>query len=172
MTPEQIQEMVENRNVIGQRSPSFHNLVMTRNSRGEHYLQVVKTAAGYFRLLADFAAGNPSIANYYWLQSIRPSGGRTVTVELFKKPDETPLRELRDNQLFVLTAIAQHESLHPSEIAEVIALESGRCEVEVNFLSEIGVLQVEERGTVRLTAAFHRQVMHRLRLSNLLYVEA
>jgi hypothetical protein len=169
---EKIRRMIELRNARGGILPSFGQLLVSSPRSRSSFYEVVKTAAGYYRLVADQAKGNPAVALQYWRQSLVPKPTGQVDVVLFHPASDEPLKKLSERQRFGLTAIAQHGSLSCDEIARVIAVDPGLCELDVNFLCDAGIVRIDKNEQVWLTIAYFRPVIAHLKSSNLLYLQA
>ena len=170
LSGEQTMHLIERRNNAAGMLANFQNLVVSNNRGGSHYVEVIKTAAGYYRLLAEYSEGNPTVAMHYWLHSVQDAGRDRVDVSLFRRPDDRAIKQLTDNQLFVLTALVQHGRLNAKEISRVTAVDVGICQTELNYLAEVHIIRLLDDETATIAPRFFRQVLTALRNSNLLYL--
>lgn len=167
----ELRSLIDRRNARAGVQPDFSRLALAGARPGRHGFELVKTSEGYFRLLNEYAAGNPGIAMALWLRSLRQQPDGTAIVQLFRPPGETQLKELDDNQLFSLTAIAQHESLTAEELASVLNMPVGQALLHFNLFLEHDFIRLDGRGRARLHAVCQRQILNRLRDTNLLYLQ-
>lgn len=168
----QIQELVWTRNLVTGVSLSFTDLVVTHQaSAGDDFsYEVVKSSRGYFRLLHEFCKGNPRVAMIYWLRSLKTCDDpETLQVVLFRQPPQRIAASLPDDYWFTLTALAQHGSLTPAEIAQSINAEHGFCEMAIDYFDQLGVVRLDARRRASLTPLHFRQVIRYLADSNYLY---
>lgn len=172
-TDGELRELVELRNEATGVHPMFDRL--SADGDEQQFYEVVRTSAGYYRLLAEISSGNPRVAQYLWLRSVvRDSEGR-VHVTLFERPDDDVLRQLDDELLFALTSLIQHNGLTTREVATTINADPMTCEVYVNHLRELGILERCEDGARggrrhRVAVDFYHSTLARLRAVNLLHL--
>ena len=167
----EIQEMIENRNDMDPLPISFTELVVAHgDDRGDQHYEIVRTSKGYFRLLHEFAKGNPRVALTFWLRSLHLDATSTIQVELFSRPSLKTLKSLSKDDLFALAAIAQHESLRPDEIATIIHAYEGDCEMIVEYLTDSEIIEIDPVfRRARIRSLFLRSVMKTLQDANVLY---
>lgn len=67
-------------------------------------------AASYYRLLWDYAAGNPGVALHMWRRSLGSDDTGETHVRFFQAPDTADLERLPDQAVF---ACVPFSSLHP-----------------------------------------------------------
>jgi hypothetical protein len=130
---------------------------------------IVQTEEGFYRLLTELAAGNPRVLLHYWLASVVPSDTQRVWVWLCERPTPTCIDPLTTSQLFALTALAQHQSLTAEEIAETIAIEVEAVRLDLEQLSEAGLIRMDDAGNARISTHYLRAVLTGLRNKNMLY---
>ncbi len=170
-TEEQLRALIAARNEVVGIHPKFDRLVRGDGERADQYFEVVKTADGYFRLLAEHSRGNLRVALYFWLRSLTKDDDGTVHVTLFARPDPRGVRELEDEFLFALTAIVQHRTLAPEELARAIDVDAGECAVMANLLEETGYVTTTSDGRLRIAERMFFPVLGRLRDENFLHLE-
>ena len=140
--------------------PRFDALIQQNVTGPDRVRMLERAERAYWRLLADAAQGNPSVAMRLWLSSLRPAPESTTAalVGLFKSHETDELEQLQDDELFALTAIIIHEDLTVDELhiglnmsqASVRALcrgleqrtlitetESGRYKVRLDWLPAV-----------------------------------
>ena len=167
---DELQLLIDRRNEMVSYNISFTDLVVTREDERQDYYEVVKTANGYFRLLQEFCEGNPRVAIDFWARNLSMDGDATLQVSLFRKPSLDDVSDLTDNHLFALTAIVQHGSLGPAEVADIINAEQGFCEMALNYFEEVDIAtRSKGTGRFRLTPFYFRPVVDRLAKSNFLW---
>ncbi|MEZ4599537.1 MAG: ATP-binding protein [Syntrophotaleaceae bacterium] len=101
--------------------PSFNGLIEELPADADEVDReeaAARAAAGYYRLLWDYAAGNPGVALHMWRRSLGLSASNEVCVNFFRTPDARELDGLPDSAVFVLKAVVQ---LEPAEIQEIIS---------------------------------------------------
>jgi hypothetical protein len=174
-TDERIQHLVTRRTEAAGYSITFEDLVVARGEGSAATYQVVKTAEGYFRLLTDYAAGNPAVALGYWLRSLTPRGPRQLSVGLFARRSVDALLPADDEVLFTLTAIAEHGGLPVPALGRVLGYEPLLVERIVQSGVDGGILaQVGDEGHKRVVLHFdaYRQVVAVLRSKNFIYFDS
>jgi energy-coupling factor transporter ATP-binding protein EcfA2 len=120
---------------------NFSDLLVTRLENVKVSSQIIRTSQGYFRLLWDYADGNPGLACFFWLRSLVPdTEGKSVRVHLFAAPRIDELQALSDDIAFVLTAIVEHQNATPSELAVITNLPEALCRFAVQYGCERGYL--------------------------------
>ena len=71
---------------------------------------------GYFRMIWDYAGGNPAIALEVWRNSLLRASGSSVRVRPLRAPPDAALESLPDQALFILRAVLQ---ITPATVANV-----------------------------------------------------
>lgn len=66
-----------------------------------------RTESNYYRLLWDYASGNPGVALHSWRRSLSRDTDGAVLVRLFQAPEAESLEGLPDSTVFVLRATIQ-----------------------------------------------------------------
>jgi hypothetical protein len=167
----ELEELIESRNAFTAFAPSFAGLVHDQINHEDYFFEIVKTANGYFRYLHEFSGGNPRIAMLYWLRSLRRRRDdlKTLQVSLFERPSVGTFSSYTDDHWFILSALAQHGALSTAEIAEVVNLAPGFCNLAVDHFAEEGVVELGDDGRATITPVYMRQVLKQLSNSNFLY---
>ena len=148
---------------------NFSDLLVTRLENVKVSSQIIRTSQGYFRLLWDYADGNPGLACFFWLRSLVPDpAGKSVRVHLFAAPRIEELQALPDDIAFVLTAVVEHESASAAELATITNLPEPLCRFAVHYGVERGYLEgVGDR--VKVSALWQQTVFTYLKRKHLLY---
>ena len=169
-TEEELQRLIEFRNARVEFSLDFTSLVTRDLTENDEFLEVIKSAKGYFRYLHEYCGGNPRLGMLYWLRSLTLKGEDTLSVTLFRRPSTAEFDKFTDDHWFVLTALAQHGRLNPAEIGSVINSDPGFCTLAINYLEELGLVIVDpETMRAKLAPLYFRQVLRRLANNNFLY---
>jgi hypothetical protein len=140
--------------------PSFEHLLgdLPDDADDVDHLEAVRrTEANYYRLLWDYASGNPGVALHFWRRSLGADPGGGVRVRLFDAPDAEDLEGLPDSTVFVLRAIVQLGWASAEEIAEVTALSRDRILDALRFGSRQGYFE-EQTQRYRITWDWFRAV--------------
>lgn len=169
MSDHEVQNLIERRNSAAGMDVSYANL-LTDDADDGNIFEVIRTAAGYFRLLSEYAEGNPRVAMHFWLRSLMSSNDGLSEVRLFERPDPKSCASWSTAQVFALAALAQHAELHIRELCAVIAAERDEVETEIERLRDRGVVRRTPDGRVRIATRWLRVVLSDLRNRNVLYV--
>lgn len=107
---ERIVRLLTHRNAVAGVQAHFDHLISDlpldadSSDRAE---AVLRTEANYYRLLWDYAAGNPGVALHFWRRSLGVDARGRVRVRVFNAPDAEALDGLPDSTVFVLRALVQ-----------------------------------------------------------------
>ena len=111
---------------------------------------LARARAGYYRLLWDYASGNPGVALHFWRGSLRDDGQGGEVVRLFQSPSTSDLERLPDSTVFVLRSAIQLEWASPEDIARATMLSASSIEDALRYCSARSYLeQQDERYRVR-----------------------
>jgi hypothetical protein len=167
----ELEELIEKRTTQTGYTTSFADLVHGEADHEDFFLEVVRTANGYFRYLHEFCGGNPRVAILYWLRSLRRAGDtESVAVSLFRRPSTKGFSNYTDDHWFVLGALAQHGALDADEVAQVVNVSAGFCSLALSHFAEQDVVDIDPLSRrARLTPLYMRQVIKHLSNSNFLY---
>ena len=127
-----------------------------------------RAATGYYRLLWDYADGNPGVALHMWRSSLGRSEDGETMVKLFSAPDEYELDALPDNAVFVLRAVLQLERAMPDDLERATMLSPARVEDALRHGLARGYLR-EAAGRYHITWAWYRPITRLLRRRHLLF---
>ncbi len=129
--------------------------------------QLARTEASYYRLLWDYATGNPAVAVHFWRESLRIDDEGKVRVQLFSAPDTTDIERLPDPAIFVLRAIVQLELAQTEKIVAATMLPTRQVQDAVRYALFRGYLeQVGDR--YRVTWSWFRAITRVLQRRHLL----
>ncbi len=147
-----IVRLITQRNETARLAPDFRELAidLPADADGIDISEAVhRTEANYYRLLWDYASGNPGVALHFWRRSLGVGPSGKVLVRLFDAPDATHLEALPDSSAFVLRAIVQLGSGAPLDIARVTSLPLAQVEDALRYGNQHGYFQIDgERYSV------------------------
>lgn len=129
--------------------------------------QLARTEVSYYRLLWDYAAGNPAIAVHFWRESLRVDHDGDVRVQLFNAPNTADIESLPDASLFVLRAVVQLELALPDDIVVATMLPSRQVHDTLRYASFRGYLEQTE-GRYRVAWTWLRAITRVLQRRHLL----
>ena len=170
ISSEDVQLLIESRNEKAGVHADFRTLATAgRMSTSENRFELVRTARGFYRMLTEFTGGIPELALLYWERSLKPRSARRVEVGLFAQPDDSAAQQLGEREMFALTALVQHGALTGDELARVVGVSEGLCDVDLEFLQSIGLVNIRDNGRASVSMLAIRPVLNRLQLANLLF---
>ncbi|MEO8178765.1 MAG: AAA family ATPase [Deltaproteobacteria bacterium] len=166
-----IVRLITRRNEAAAIQPDFRQLALDLAADADEIdLQeaVRRIEANYYRLLWDYAAGNPGVALHFWRRSLglTPSGG--ALVRLFDAPDAANLEALPESAAFVLRAIIQLGWATPEDIHLVTALPGAQVQDALRYGRQRGYFDVDGQR-VRITWDWFRAVTRFLQRRHLLF---
>lgn len=126
-----------------------------------------RTEANYYRLLWDYASGNPGVALHFWRRSLGIDDGGRVCVRLFDAPEAEALDGLPESTVFVLRAIIQLGWADLDDIVQVTALPGDRVADALRLGSRRGYFDLAD-GRYRITWDWFRAVSRFLERRHLL----
>ncbi len=162
---DQVQNLIERRNLRAGVTPRFAQLL--DEAEDDNIYAVIRTAAGFYRLLGEYAGGNPRLATWFWLGSVTPTP-EGVDVRLFQRPSSADLARLSMAQRFALTALVQHDGLDVDRLREVIAVDVEEVELDLETLHDHDIVKRRSSGDYRVATRWYRAVLDDLRNRNLL----
>ncbi|MEY4546059.1 MAG: hypothetical protein RL685_2254, partial [Pseudomonadota bacterium] len=165
-----IVRLITRRNEATAIQPDFRHLALDLPANADEVdLQeaVRRIEANYYRLLWDYAAGNPGVALHFWRRSlgVTPSGG--ALVRLFDAPDAIHLEALPESAAFVLRAIIQLGWATPEDIRRVTSLPGDQVQDALRYGNQCGYFDVDGER-VRITWDWFRAVTRLLQRRHLL----
>jgi len=105
---ERIAELLQQRSKSAGIAPSFERMLTEEPIDDQEHQELLERAeTNYYRLLWDYAGGNPAVALWFWRESLRMGKDEDHVVQLFQAPDTSDLEGLPDYALFVLRSILQ-----------------------------------------------------------------
>jgi len=125
------------------------------------------TAAGYYRLLWDYAAGNPGVALHMWRRSLGTGADGRAHVKVFRAPDTADLEQLPDSAVFVLRAVVQLEPAALGDIARATQLAVPMVQDALRYGLARGYF-AEEDGRYELSWGWYRAITRFLQRRHLL----
>ena len=102
---------------------------------------IQRTEVSFYRLLWDYASGNPGVALHFWRQSLGVDPEGRVCVRPFKAPDPVELEDLPDSTVFVLRAAVQLESASLEQLCQATALPLGEVQDALRYGSVKGFFE-------------------------------
>ncbi|MGD8859804.1 MAG: ATP-binding protein [Myxococcales bacterium] len=121
---------------------------------------------GFNRILWDYAGGNPSVALYFWADSLVMRNGR-LHVRLFPIPELSDLEELPSGVHFVLRTILQLELASERSIIECTNMAQSEVADALRFIQARGYVESVQRH-VRIARRWYRAITIVLRRQHLL----
>jgi hypothetical protein len=122
---------------------------------------------GYFRVVWDYAVGNPGLALEVWRASLGEDPTGSVCVRPLAVPDAGALELLPDSALFILRAILQMGPARIEDVARATRIAEAQVHNAVRVGRARGYL-CETRGRVQVTWPWLRSVMALLERRHLL----
>ncbi|MFT7623514.1 MAG: hypothetical protein ACI9WU_002697 [Myxococcota bacterium] len=169
LTAVEIEGLILSRDRSSGFQSTFQDLVVQRDVGLRSRVEVVKTVRSYFRVLHDIAGGNPSVALRYWLASLRHvPGTRVLRVGLHNPVIPPAMEDGSDDLLFLLTCIAEHASLTPGQLADVLRMPRDSINRMISYCLEHRLLR--RRGAaVTLDLDNHREIVRTLTMRGFVY---
>ena len=95
----------------------------------------------FWRVIADLSKGNPSIAELFWLDSLRKGDHEnTIQMALYSIPKVETLKELQDTDYFVLASILLHDGLSIEELQETLQVSFAIVQSSCRNLLGLGLI--------------------------------
>ncbi|MBW2700123.1 MAG: hypothetical protein JRF33_04835 [Deltaproteobacteria bacterium] len=165
----ELQDLVARRSMRAGMKLRFDE-VLLHDERGAEDFQLIESAEGYFRLLKESSCGNPRVATWLWLRSLRKENEDTLGVGLLRQPKLEASKAMENDLLFALAAVCQHENLSVDELRQVLNCSQDFAGFAVRYLSEGGFFEPKHTDPNRITlsAKYYPQVLRRLRSKHLL----
>ncbi|MBK8941329.1 MAG: AAA family ATPase [Polyangiaceae bacterium] len=129
---------------------------------------IERVETGYYRLIWDYARGNPGIALHTWTGCLGLDPDGHVAVRLFQAPDTTALEALPDSALFVLRAVLQLDLADPVDVARATMLAPTEIADALRFALARGYLE-QIGGRYRITWTWLRPITGLLDRRHLLF---
>lgn len=167
---EQIGALLTQRSAEAGISPTFEDLLERLPTSADELDKQDALAArrtGYFRMVWDYARGNPAMALEAWRASLREDAAGNVRVRALVAPNASRLEALPDSALFVLRAILQLDPATFEDLARATRLGEDQVLNVIRFGTGHGYLS-EDGGRVRVTWAWLRAIVVLLERRHLL----
>jgi len=143
---EDIAELIRNRSKQAGIVPLFDRLVPDlafHADEREREEALAHAENSYYRLIWDYAVGNPGIALHTWRTSLGVAPNGRVYVTPFRVPDSTTFEKLPDSAVFVLRAVLQLERALPVDVAEATLVGLSEVESSLRFGAQHGYLHYD-----------------------------
>lgn len=143
---EAIVQLITQRNAAAGLEPDFSELALDLPPNADETdvrEAIRRTEANYYRLLWDYADGNPGVALHFWRCSLGVSPSGRMLVRLFDSPDASQLETLPDSSAFVLRAIVQLGWAGVEDIVRSTSLSTARVEDALRYGSQHGCFEVD-----------------------------
>ncbi|MGH7281034.1 MAG: AAA family ATPase [Polyangiaceae bacterium] len=164
--------LLESRTEQAGLTPSFEHL-LERLPAGADEIDkqeaIARRASDYYRLLWDYAFGNPSVALHMWRRSLGVDVNGTTCVQLFTAMDTSDFETLPDPAVFVLRAILQLSPAHATQIARATMLRGADVGEAIRYALARGYLE-EHDGGYRVTWTWFRAMTLFLQRRHLLVI--
>jgi hypothetical protein len=160
-TDEQIGELLSRRSAEAQVVPMFEDLLDRLPASADEIdrQEALSTKrAGYFRMVWDYARGNPAMALEVWRSSLDPDEDGRAHVRPLGAPNASELEALPDPALFILRAVLQMTPASVSDVAQVTRLSEAQVENALRFGEAHGYV-IREGGKVRVAWRWLRSVL-------------
>jgi hypothetical protein len=166
----QIAELLTRRSEQSGLEPSFEAMLTEEPiDEMERADQLRRTETNYYRLLWDYAGGNPAVALHFWRESLRLDADDHCLVQLFAPPPTADLEELPDQALFVLRAILQSDSVAADDVVAATTLAERGVRESLRYLTLRGYVDRHDERYV-VNWAWYRAVTRVLQRRHLLAV--
>ncbi|MFO7562742.1 MAG: AAA family ATPase [Enhygromyxa sp.] len=177
---QQIGQLIRDRCAAAEIDPNFSDIVIPRQfdvatvAEGESRPSEAQRAElGYFRILWDYAKGNPAVALHFWRESLWIAADdeqREVKVRLFQEPRTAALEEVGATMHFVLRAVVQLEVASPADLVACTQLPPADVADALRFALARGWIdRVGSYGDrYRVTWRWYRAITDTLRRQHLL----
>ena len=102
----------------------------------------------YWRLLAESSDGNPEVALALWLDGLCQGQEERALLEvtLPRRPAAEVVSGLPRDDLFVLAALALHDSLRPEHLWDTLNLPAARVEISCRHLDGLDLVETRDEG--------------------------
>jgi AAA domain len=143
---EDIATLIRNRSKQAGIEPRFDRLVpdLTFDTDERERAEALTHAENsYYRLIWDYAVGNPGIALHTWRTSLGVAPDGRVFVTPFRVPDSGTFEKLPDSAVFVLRAVLQLERALPVDVSKATLVAVSEVESSLRFGVQNGYLRCE-----------------------------
>ena len=175
MSETQIAELISKRHPLGHIPLDFSAISFSEARKprwAEKMSEEERRKKLYFRILWDYANGNPRDAMYFWGTSVH-FAERKAKISLFDVPDDDVLENLSDRTLMFLAAIVEHNGLSLEDMCSVMNEEEDNVRRMLEALSPHGLIYTSENeSSLHLESFWTRALKTYLVRRHLLITEA
>ncbi|WP_394830628.1 AAA family ATPase [Pendulispora rubella] len=167
---EPIVELLRARTESSGLGPSFEHLLdkLPPNADEIDKQEALAERAGrYYRLLWDYAGGNPGVALHMWRRSLGMDEDGNAHVRFFQTLDISDLQRLPDSAVFVLRAVLQLAPARPADIMQATLLDAADVADTLRYALARGYVE-EHGGRYTMTWTWFRAVTTFLQRRHLL----
>jgi hypothetical protein len=130
---------------------------------------LARTEASYYRLIWDYAGGNPGVALHAWRSALGVGAGGTVQVKIFQPPKVSELEQLPDAAVFVLRALVQLEHADVDDLSAATGIGEAPVGDAIRFGLVRGYVGLTPHGEYAVTWTWFRSVTRFLQRRHLLF---
>lgn len=167
---EEIAQLLTHRSSLAAIAPRFDKLLTDLPEDADDVDRqdaLVRAETNYYRLLWDYADGNPAVALHFWRESLGSDAAGSDWVHLFKPPSTADIERLPDEAVFVLRAVVQLERAAVDDIIKATMLSSAVVHNALRYALARGYVEVAD-GRYRLAWQWFRAVTNFLTRRHLL----
>lgn len=172
-TEEQLVQLLEDRAGSEQLTLTFEDLLDER-PKGEDELErqdaLQARRAGYYRLIWDYAQGNPGVALHVFRRALALDTGGLLHVGRLQTPNASELERLPDPAVFALRTLLQRTEATVEELSQLTSLRRETADELVRHALARGYLE-ETAGRVRITWTWLRDITRLLERRHLLVMQ-
>lgn len=128
---------------------------------------LARAANSYYRLIWDYAAGNPGVALHVWRTSLGVADDGGVYVTPFRVPEIAAFDKLPDATVFVLRAVLQLERARAVDVANATLVPLSEVENSLRYGEQCGYLE-RTADRYAVTWQWYRPVVRFLQRRHLL----
>lgn len=164
---EGITRLLRQRTEAAGMKPRFDRLLREHELGGdatERRQSLHRAELNYYRLLWDYANGNPGVALQFWRDSLCIDDEDRCWVRLFEPPSTSDIESLPEEAIFVLRAVVQLERARVADIAAATMLTESRIRDALRYAlargyvaTEAGRYRVEWRWFRAITSVLQRR---------------
>ncbi|WP_394841330.1 AAA family ATPase [Pendulispora brunnea] len=167
---EPIVELLRTRTEGAGLGPSFEHLLDKLPPNADEIDKqeaLAERASRYYRLLWDYAGGNPGVALHMWRRSLGMDENGNAHVRFFQALDISDLQRLPDSAVFVLRAVLQLAPAKPADIMQATLLDAADVADTLRYAQARGYVE-EHGGRYTMTWTWFRAVTTFLQRRHLL----
>lgn len=105
-----------------------------------------RTELNYYRLVWDYADGNPGVALRVWAESLEVGPNDRIYARVFQPPDPKVFEGLPDSARFVLRAIVQLERARPETVSQATGIALAEVDDALRYGSVRGYFEENDQG--------------------------